>query len=531
MANVPPPAKGMSAQEYYSFLIQQGVPGWAAYDAVTANFGTPDQARDDYEKDKQPGAAYQWGQVAGLVGGAMLTREALSGFENVRGLFKVKNPDGTEQAVNIPTAQTDEAGKVIPASTVDNPMLAEQPTIIGLNKDGSAMMSDGSSVAPDGTVTTSDGTRITDGGTTIEANTESTGNWSDYLQYAGYALAAYNTYKALTDKNATKKEKTIAATQAGLGAAQTYNASAGGSYGPWLAAAQGAVGSYDAVTNKKLTDEQKTRAVAHNVGMTVANYYTFGLAGLADAFARSQWGGTMGKVDKFLWENKYGKYLSGTAPLTAMSKLWTSDAWKTEGDRLRKLQEQGVEIPEGFSLPMMLQRGRRKEELVRSDLPEDYIGFTPEGEWVNNKFAKSRDVRDLRGTDIVGYSAFFEKFGNDWMKYTPEQREKIAQIVLDNNAVQERKGTIDISWTPELETKIGSVAPLGSVPTQPTTPPQQPNKMGQYKPGQSLETMSQAMGQQMSANPQMTSQQQQPVQLQGWNYYEDLNNRLRNQGR
>lgn len=350
------------------------------------------------------------------------------------------------------------------------------------------MMSDGTKISADGTITTTDGTKILDNGSVIEANQNTGTNYTDYLQYAGYALAAYNVYKALSDKNASNKDKAIASTQAGLSAAQQYNASTGGSYGGYLAVAQGAIGAYQAGTMKNASDEQKTRAVAHQIGIAVANYYTFGLAGLADSFARSQWGGTMSKVDKFLWEDKYGKYLSGTAPLTAMSKLWTSDKWKTEGNRLKKLQEQGIEIPEGFSLPTILPRGRTKDELVRKDMPEDFVGFAPDGGWVNNKFARSRNIKDLQGTDIVGYSAWFEKYGNDWMKLKPEQREQIAQTALNNNAVKEHKGTIDITWTPQLEEQINKISPLGSG-SGPNA-----NKIGTYKPGQNIETLASAAG-------------------------------------
>lgn len=490
--NVPPPAQGMTPQQYYSFLTQQGIPGWAAYDAVTANFGTPEQAQakynEDVQKSQEPSTGYQIGQVAGVVGGSLVGREILTGGENVRGWFKVKQPDGTVQDVEVPAVQTNETGQPLPVATENNPLIASKPTIVGTSKDGGALMSDGSTIAADGTITTTDGTKILDNGSVIEANETTGSNYSDYLQYAGYALAAYNVYKALSDKNASDKDKAIASTQAGLGAAQTYNASVGGSYGGYLAVAQGAIGAYQAGTMKNASDEQKTRAVAHQIGMAVANYYTFGLAGLADSFARSQWGGTMSKVDKWMWEDKYGKYLAGTAGLTAMSKLWTSDKWKTEGNRLRKLQEQGVEIPEGFSLPTILPRGRTKDELVRKDLPEDFVGFSPEGEWVNNKFARSRDVKDLKGTDIVGYSAWFEKYGNDWMKLKPEQREQIAQTALSNNAVKEHSGTIDIQWSPQLEEQINKISPLG-VGTGPEA-----NKMGKYKPGQNIETLASAAG-------------------------------------
>jgi hypothetical protein len=79
--NIPPPAKGMSPQQYYSFLTQRGVPGWAAYDAVQANYG------GQSNQNEEPDQGYQYGQVAGLVGGSMLGQEIASGFPTVGGLF------------------------------------------------------------------------------------------------------------------------------------------------------------------------------------------------------------------------------------------------------------------------------------------------------------------------------------------------------------------------------------------------------------------------------------------------------------
>ena len=80
--------------------------------------------------------------------------------------------------------------------------------------------------------------------------------------------------------------------------------------------------------------------------------------------------------------------------------------------------------------------------------------MTPDG-WVNNKFALSRDEKDLKGQDIWGNAAFFEKFGNDWLKtFNEDQRLAIAQLVLEAGLVRERHGTIDVAWTPEIEAVI-----------------------------------------------------------------------------
>jgi hypothetical protein len=82
---IPPPAPGMSPQEYYSFLNSKGIPSWQAYDATTAAYGQP---RNPNEPPPPPSQANQWGQVAGTVGGAMIGSEIVGGFPTIGGLFK-----------------------------------------------------------------------------------------------------------------------------------------------------------------------------------------------------------------------------------------------------------------------------------------------------------------------------------------------------------------------------------------------------------------------------------------------------------
>ena len=136
------------------------------------------------------------------------------------------------------------------------------------------------------------------------------------------------------------------------------------------------------------------------------------------------------------------------------SRLGDKDKWKTEGKRIQKLVDAGVEIPDVLRHSQMLTRGRSKEELVHKGYPADFVGMTPDG-WVNNKFALSSDEKDLKGQDIWGNAAFFEKFGNDWLKtFNEDQRLAIAQLVLEAGLVRERHGTIDVAWTPEIEAVI-----------------------------------------------------------------------------
>lgn len=221
-------------------------------------------------------------------------------------------------------------------------------------------------------------------------------------------------------------------------------------------------------------DEQKAYEASMAVPRAMAAYYTFGGSEMLEGFARNQWGGTMKKFDKLMSNPVIN-------PIMGASKLWTSDKWKTEGKRLQGLIDKGINIPEELRAAMYQTRGRKKSELINPYLPQDFVGETPQYGWTNNKFATSRDSKDLTARDIWGYSAFFDKYGNDWLgKFSEKQREDIANRALQRGAVREHHGTIDINWTPELDTEIGTITGGNKIPKaqpgkpQPTQPQPQP---------------------------------------------------------
>lgn len=109
--NIPPPAKGMTPQQYYQFLSDKGVPGWAAYDAVQSNFGGQSQSNNG------PDAGYQWGQVGGMIGGAALGREIASGLPNITGLFS--GGGGGAGAAKLTTDASLAAPKIIGAKAAE----------------------------------------------------------------------------------------------------------------------------------------------------------------------------------------------------------------------------------------------------------------------------------------------------------------------------------------------------------------------------------------------------------------------------
>lgn len=70
------------------------------------------------------------------------------------------------------------------------------------------------------------------------------------------------------------------------------------SYAGYIAAAADAYGGYKNLKRKNVSSEDKATRFQQDAGLAVADVYTGGLAGLAERYARGQWGGTMRKLDK-----------------------------------------------------------------------------------------------------------------------------------------------------------------------------------------------------------------------------------------
>lgn len=193
---------------------------------------------------------------------------------------------------------------------------------------------------------------------------------------------------------------------------------------------------------------------------------------------------------KGLWDAAKGKDISGIGqaalalPTFGASLLWNpikdklgfgdQDKWQTEGNRLKDLADKGAYIPQNL-IDSMPTGGRSFDSMQVTSLPADFIGRDSSGNWVNNKFNQSRDVADLRGEDIVNYSALAEK-DPDWFNKPLDQRIAFANQLLQNGAVTEHHGTIDIDWD-----KGGAMST--PPPATTTTPGKYPPKGTRLSPG------------------------------------------------
>lgn len=236
----------------------------------------------------------------------------------------------------------------------------------------------------------------------------------------------------------------------GEAASSADAAGASTNYADYLAVAMALMGDYKKLTSSNLTDEQKATEAGRVVPRAAAAYFTGGLSLAGEGLARKQWGGTAKKLDSLH---------SKIHPLSIASRFWTSDKWKDEGNRLKKLEEQGIDVAPEHEGRMYQQRGMKFDQLVNPNVARDFKGYDPRYGWVNNKWTLSRNTADLAPEDIIGTATMYEKFGKDWMgKYNTKQRLAIAKTILDNKAMNEGKGTWNVSWTPELEAQARTAA-------------------------------------------------------------------------
>lgn len=150
--------------------------------------------------------------------------------------------------------------------------------------------------------------------------------------------------------------------------------------------------------------------------------------------------------------------------LALANKMGDKDMWKTEGNRLRKLQEGGAYIPEGL-LASMPKGGRSKEQLIAE----------AEAAGGNVAFARSRNEKDLTAQDIIGFATFAEK-DPEWFNKPLDQQLQVAQQALDSGAVREHHGTIDVDWK-----KVGAPA-AAPAPNQTQLETNKPLPGGPRKP-------------------------------------------------
>lgn len=156
-------------------------------------------------------------------------------------------------------------------------------------------------------------------------------------------------------------------------------------------------------------------------------------------------------------------------PIKNAFGLGDGNKWQTEGNRLGDLNDNGVYLPDNWK-ELTPQHGRSFDEMQNKNYADDYIGRDAQGNWVNNKFNQSRDVKDLRGEDIVNYATFAEH-DPEWFKKPLDQRLGIANDLLGQGLVSEGHGSVDVNWdkyNPTAAASTPAAASGGGVPAKGT---------------------------------------------------------------
>jgi hypothetical protein len=98
------------------------------------------------------------------------------------------------------------------------------------------------------------------------------------------------------------------------------------------------------------------------------------------------------------------------------------------------------------------------------------------------------DAGQLKGKDIWGGAGVINTFGSDWLNhYTADQREKIAQGLIDNKLVGFHKGVDYITDPAKAQAIAATIAPP-SAPQAPTPPPAVTNGKQPYKPSSNYQS-------------------------------------------
>lgn len=194
----------------------------------------------------------------------------------------------------------------------------------------------------------------------------------------------------------------------------------------YVGPAVGAVGMYDLFKNKRTG----VRGVAQGAASGAAMGSYFGAPG---AIAGGIIGGGIGLANT----------LGGS-----------KNRWKEEQDRAQKLADKGIiGWDQLVAATPKLTGGRSKSELIAIEQAKKAAG-----QYSNEDFARTRDVKYLKPEDIWGYSAFGERFGNDWLgKYNEDQRRKISQAYLNAGALSEGRGQIKLRDNDQVRSQIASI--------------------------------------------------------------------------
>lgn len=358
-------------------------------------------------------------------------------YQGAQSYFNPKNPEikptvkptstTTTQVVDQvsnPPAQSNQvtqqgSNQMVDPSSTGAPSYAGEPQIIP----------QGGSV-PDGY--TAVGTDASGGTITVpNENIQSDGsvNLGAYAQGAAGAFQLYNAYDQYQEGDEVGAGLSAAAGAANLAAAGG-NATAG-SVAPYAGLAMGAYNTHNAAQDGSRTRDQKGSEVMKQVGLTAADYFTFGLSGLADTAFRStgfgkKWGG---KVDD-LTSKTFGAKAIG-------SVLGGLDTKHTQLKNTQKLLKDAEKSGDQNYLKYI--EGAR---IGTAEEPEN----NKKGVYFAGKYKNWDEYKKagLEAADLTHTLGNIETFGPEWAALTEDQRKVVTQALIDQDLYISDKGEVNI---------------------------------------------------------------------------------------
>ena len=165
------------------------------------------------------------------------------------------------------------------------------------------------------------------------------------------AVGAYMLYTAYEQwKRGDKSGAAMSGVTGGTNVAAALGSQTAADAVPYLAAANEVYGGVKTQFDKNATQEQKNYALAQLPARAVGAYFTAGLSTVAEALARTQWGGTMAKADNFLMNNPASLLVSPTfAVMKVLGALGSKKSQaQIERDAVRKQLKSGGILDEKY---------------------------------------------------------------------------------------------------------------------------------------------------------------------------------------
>jgi hypothetical protein len=493
----------MSPRDYYGFLTRQGVPGWAAYDSVRNYYGTPQQAQDDAAEDAQPGTGYQLGQVGGYVGGALIGREIVTGGENVRGWFNSENP--SQGMITDPSMATPRGI----SATSGGGGTATGSNLPAVDSGFNWQTPDQFQYTPEGNVTidTPAGQQTMPPSMASDTGFLNSVNWNAVGSGALSLLAAYQAYKSYQsgDKFGAGLSGATAASLGAQAAGQAGASFAGqqtlASAAPYLGPIAGAYQGYK--TSEMIADSaagsQRTKQGAAGgaaSGALIGSYFgpwgtligaaVGGLAGATASWTGSKKGKAQFMRDKVRDVLQEGGILNQDYQGTLADGTQYNFGDDGKSMKWKEIDKIAAANPKSWSQTVGL----------ASAIGNAY-GFTRVGQ--EGKPNKNADISAWYGKAAVSNAGDDPEIAKQNIRHFAKQqgitfdqiKSKLDQGLADNMLTQDQYN-VQLQYARDLTDNLYSPQELKQAQQDQQTISAQPNKMGTYKPGQSLEQVADA---------------------------------------